>query len=405
MKKLILFFLFSFLYNQNLFCGSILSSRGLGMNFEHPNTRAQGMGYFSIANIDPFSISRTNPASLFIHKTTRFSTFYFNENNYYEDQLHGSAYSQYSNFDGFNIVIPLHKNFGISSGLTPLTRIDYKINFDKFIDSYAYAKTIYSTGGLNSFDFSCYWSYNNKFSLGITGRYIFGNINTTWRINFDNTTFDQTKYALSTKNNGFNYKLGIILKPISSITIGAVYSPQVKLNQTTTNDMAIKLGNEATTKIYNESDTSITYPGSYGLGVSYMINKFGLIGIDYVITEWESLKIDGEKPDYINNVNKLSVGFESFSPINPTASFFKKIRYRLGFCHKPYLSLDPEGNKINESWISFGLGLPIKRRSAEINLAVNYGKRGSLQKNGIAENLFRVSLSLSIGERWFQRRY
>ncbi|MFO7890269.1 MAG: hypothetical protein R6V04_08000 [bacterium] len=405
MKKLILFFLILLLYNQSLICGSVLSSRGLGMDFEHPNTRAQGMGYFAIANIDPYTISKINPASLFIHKATHISASYFNENNFYEDQLHGDAFSQYSNFDGFNIVIPLHKNFGISSGLTPLTRIDYKISFDNSIDLFEYTKSIYGSGGLNSFDLSCYWSYKNRFSIGITGRYIFGNINKTWRVNYDNTTFVQTKYSFSTKNDGFNYKLGIIVQPLSSITIGAVYSPTVRINNNTSQDMAIKLKDEATTTTLKTHKGSISYPGSYGVGVSYKIKKIGLFGIDYSLSEWESLLINDQKPTYVNNINKFSFGFESISSNNPNTSYLKQIRYRTGLCHMSSLSLDPEGNEILESWISLGLGLPLKGRIAEINLAVNYGKRGSLQKNGLSENLLRVSLSLSIGEKWFQREY
>jgi len=399
MKKTVLFFLISlFIYSQNHYCGSILSSRGLGMNFEHPNTRAMGMGEFAIADVDPYTISRINPASQLFHQISRISIYYFTMYNHYQDQFNGSANSQYSNFDGFSFFIPLHSNFGIASGLTPLTRMDYKISFDKSIGSYGYTKSIKGNGGLNSFDLSCHWTFKNFLSFGITGRYIFGNINTTWRINYDDNSFIQTKNFFSTKNHGFNYKAGVILKPFSSMTIGAVYSPKVTLDNKTT----ISYVFTDSTKEYNGS---IQYPGSYGFGISYQIKKVGLIGIDYLIYNWNSLLINDHNPSYAHNTNKISIGFESAYSIQPTASYLKQIRYRLGYYHKPYLSLDPDGNEIYESCITFGLGLPIKRRIAEINIAFNYGKRGDLNKNGLSENIYRVSLSLSIGEKWFQRRF
>ncbi|MEJ2628797.1 MAG: hypothetical protein P8078_09595 [bacterium] len=397
-KSAFLFCFLVLLYNQNLMSGSILSSRGLGMDFEHPNTRAMGMGGFSLADIDPFTISKTNPASLFTHVMSRMSVYYFNQNNYYKDQLNGSAFSQYSNFDGFNFIVPLQANFGFALGLTPLTKMDYILSFENSIDSYTYTKSVKGNGGLNSFDFSWYCSYKHIISLGLTGRYIFGNLNTTWRVDYDNATFISTKDYSSTNIYGYNYKVGIILKPLSSLTLGAVYSPQVKLDNKTSITYTV-------TDSTHEYNGSVRYPGSYGIGISFIIQKIGLIGIDYLFTEWESLLINKQKPDYMNNVNKFSIGFESAASNDPPGTYFKQIRYRLGFCQQPYLALDPEENQILESWVSFGLGLPLKGRSAEINIAVNYGKRGSLDKNGLYENLLRISLSLSIGEKWFQRRY
>ena len=103
------------------------------MDFEHPNVRAMGMGGFSIADIDPYTIPKINPASMFTHKMTRVSVYYFNQNNFYKDQLNGNAFSQYSNFDGFSFLVPLHANFGFALGLTPLTKMDYIISFENSI--------------------------------------------------------------------------------------------------------------------------------------------------------------------------------------------------------------------------------------------------------------------------------
>ncbi len=86
-------------------------------------------------------------------------------------------------------------------------------------------------------------------------------------------------------------------------------------------------------------------------------------------------------------------------------AYTKRIAYRLGFSYQPYFSLDPDGKTITEKWITMGIGFPISRSASQIDIAFAFGKRGSIKTNGLSENLFRLSLSITGGEKWFIRHY
>jgi hypothetical protein len=379
--------------------GSILSSKGLGIPYGHPNTRNLGMGSIAIAVLGPASIPRLNPACLYTCEVTQFSVQYFYERNRYNDDT-GEVITDYSNFDGFSFIVPLGHGFGVSTGMSPLTRLDYKLAFQNTLDGESYTKSVEGLGGLNDFSFSMYWAPIQQLSIGLTGRFIFGNIKETWRVDYDGSNFISTNDVFTTKNNGFSWTGGLILRPINNVVLGCVYSPNISISNTT-----------ETTYTYLPKDTLISYDGSllypsiWGIGFSYHVGKYSLIGIEYLNQNWSEMKINDEIVPDARNIGRFSFGTEIQLSRTMTDAYLKRISYRLGFSLQPYYVKDPEGNNIYESWMTIGLGLPLIRNMAQIDLALGYGTRGNSETNGFKENLFMVSLGITGGERWFIRRY
>ena len=63
------------------------------------------------------------------------------------------------------------------------------------------------------------------------------------------------------------------------------------------------------------------------------------------------------------------------------------------------------GESINEFGISFGVGLPVGNNFlSNANLGFEFGNRGTTNKNLIKENFINFQLSLSLNDRWFQKR-
>jgi len=58
---------------------------------------------------------------------------------------------------------------------------------------------------------------------------------------------------------------------------------------------------------------------------------------------------------------------------------------------------------IDEFGISFGLGLPAGTNFSNLNIGFEYGQRGTSNSGLIKENFFKLSLSLSLNEKWFVR--
>ena len=64
-----------------------------------------------------------------------------------------------------------------------------------------------------------------------------------------------------------------------------------------------------------------------------------------------------------------------------------------------------EGQDINEFGISFGVGLPAGKLFSNINVGFELGKRGTKDFGLVQENFFNTFLSLSLNDRWFEKRY
>ena len=78
-----------------------------------------------------------------------------------------------------------------------------------------------------------------------------------------------------------------------------------------------------------------------------------------------------------------------------------RLAYRLGFNYESTY-YNPNGNGINSWSITGGLGLPVSS-DARLNLAIDYGMRGTTSNALIQDRILRFSASLSISEQWFQR--
>jgi len=395
-RACILVFILFAIHNQDAWPGSILSSKGLGMPFNHPHTRSMGMSGLSIALSDPFTMSRINPAGLFNVQNTRLSVQYFYQKNNYEDRT-GKASSDYANLDGFSFVIPFGDGFTASAGLAPLTRMDYDIGFPDTLAGKAYNKSVEGEGGLNTFSFSLCYSPISNLSIGISGHYLFGKLTELWTVDYDDPAFAPSINKFLVKHWGFGFTAGLIFKPITPISVGAVFTPKIDLD----NEMI-------TTYTYKSDTTSlglISYPSSWGVGTIFHLGDKAFIGIDYTTQNWSALRINDRGLEGTHNTYRISVGGEIQFSRDPTASYLKRIAYRWGFKYQPYFYTDPHRNTIKEHWASVGLGLPLFMNVAQVDIAVSYGRRGTIDANGLSENLFQLSLSITGGEKWFIRRY
>ena len=394
---LIVIFIFQLVQSSN--GGTILSSKGAGTPYYFPNTRNMGIGNLGIAQCDSLTISRINPAGLYTIKTTRLSIQYFYENNRYKDNENGSATSNYSNLYGFTFVLPLGSGIGFAVGLAPITRMDYKLAFSNTLMGESYTKSIEGQGGLNTFNFSFYWAIRHNFSLGISGNYLFGRLKEEWKVTYEGKGFTSSDDIFSTKNWGYGYTAGIIYRPFKSITLGTVFSPKTDLTNRT--DIHYTFFNDS----IKSHTGSFLFPGYWGVGTFCHIKKVGHIGIEFFQQDWPMLHINNKKVDNVQKVQRISIGYESTPSRDYSAPYSKRMAYRLGFFCQPYFSLSPNGKTITEKWITIGFGFPISRSASQIDVALSFGKRGSIKTNGLSENLFRLSFSITGGEKWFIRRY
>ncbi|MBL7730684.1 MAG: hypothetical protein JNM88_05860 [Chitinophagaceae bacterium] len=346
-------------------------------------------------------------------------------------------------FSYVQVGMPVRKNWGLSFGLRPVTRISYNIfrrerlidpitglpidsSFTRFQgDGGSYMATV-GTG------FALFSKVHNdgekrgmieKLSVGLNAGYYFGKKNYSTRRTLINDTVEYYRANYETKttygnlyfNAGVQYMLP--LKQNLQLTIGAYGNWGQKLNgsQDVLRETFVFDDNLGNLRLDSVSDTKdvkgkLEIPASYTIGFVLqkyaVVNKEGgwMIGVDFNQQNWENYRYYGQV-DSVRNKWELRVGGQ-FSPI-PKRNYFSFVSYRFGFFKGPdYIRA---GGNISQTGISLGLGLPMKinrqapNQNTNINLAFEFIKRGN-NDNLLKENLFRFSLGFSLSDIWFQKR-
>ena len=197
------------------------------------------------------------------------------------------------------------------------------------------------------------------------------------------------------------------------LDITATYSPEMKLkNKQTGNISTIILGQTGGTTVAEEKTLSevtkdLVTPQKYSIGVGYGKNHKWFVGAEY--TNIQNSKLNNSYIDLVNfkyeDTHRFSLGGYYTPKNNSFTSYFDRITYRLGARYENTgLKINNEG--INDAAINFGVGIPVgvNRDVSNINIGLEYGKRGTKNNGLIQENYFNISIGLSFNDKWFQKR-
>ncbi|MEO8720664.1 MAG: hypothetical protein ABI297_01270 [Ginsengibacter sp.] len=415
-----------------LFCfaqeNSPYSRYGVGNILSSANIANRAMGGISAGYSDPTSINTINPATYsdLIYSTLDVGLEY-NGRDLKSKNPEGSYRSNngiisYMQF-GFPLLIGNKKaqknkvGWGITFGLQPLSKINYKIqNTGYAIDS---TSTVYEgSGGINEAFIGTGLRIKN-FSFGINSGYLFGEKNYDTRLSFNNDTINYYKahYGSHTQFGGIFLDAGIqyfakIKK--GSLRFGA-YGTLQKAYKGSKDDVVETFDYNVGTSDVQTIDTissrssqkgDVQMPAKFGAGVTYS-NDHLIAGVDFETTKWDTYRFFGQK-DLVKNSWNAKIGLQ-YLPASPGATgYFNYVKYRAGFSFgQDYVSVD---HSLPVYTISLGGAFPLKLKHSFydhqysiMNFAFEYGNRGNSQNN-ITENIYKVSLGFSLSDIWFLRQ-
>ncbi|NBR36584.1 MAG: hypothetical protein EBT80_04280 [Chitinophagales bacterium] len=341
-------------------------------------------------------------------------------------------------FSYVQVGIPLRKNWGMSFGLRPISRISYKIDQHKRLFDPVTGANIDSTitqfegdggsyigsmgTGLSLFS-KDRKGLEEKLSVGLNVAYLFGRKNYNTRRSFLNDTiaYYQANYQTTTNFGNLSLQAGLQYQiPINKklmLTLGAFgqLGQTLSARQDVVRETFFYDQSQGQLRLDSVSDQrniagQLQLPASYTAG--FVLQKFAvpnkeggwLIGVDYTTQAWSEYRFYG-KADSLRDKWELRVGGQ-ISPV-PQRSYFTNVSYRFGFFIGPdYVKL---GQSLPQVGASLGLGLPvgISRQAPNqvtfVNLAFEFARRGNTS-NPLQENLFRISLGFSLSDIWFIKR-
>jgi len=416
------------------------SRYGLGDLAPTGNITSRGMGGISAGYADVISINFNNPASY-----SQFQAFVeqrskklssgrvvldvgtnLESRSLIEPNTANKFTSNDLLFSYVQVGMPLRKNWGLSFGIRPLSRISYLIDRDDSLKDPNSGNTITraitqfrGTGGSYLPSIGTGFAIKN-FSAGFNVGYLFGNReNTTLRSFVDTIEYASSEHTTNSSfghlffNAGAQYlvkldKNTILRLGVSGNLKQTITGTQDRLVQTFTRGNA---GEELRVdSVYENNGVKgkITYPSSYKAGFvlqrTNTNNSGWLIGVDYTTNKWSEYTFFGQT-DSVKDNWMLNVGTQ-FNP-RPRTNYFSNVTYRFGFfAGKDYIQLQ---NKLPVYGASFGMALPVRPsrfapgQFTAFNLGFEYMKRGN-NNNLLKENLFRVSLGLNLTDLWFGKK-
>ena len=333
-------------------------------------------------------------------------------------------------FSYMQVGMPLRSNWGFTFGLRPVSRISYKIQQREFIDTIGEnVATIYTGDGGSYLPNIGTAVRIGNLSIGVNAGYLFGKKDYSTRRGFENDTVDFNPSNHETRTvfgniflqgglqyrNRFNDKNKTLLIVGVSGNLGTTLNArQDEIVETFVRDPS--LGDLRLDSVYEQIDVKgeMEYPGSFTVGFTVgpdpshqdnLRRSNWLLGIDFTSTAWADYRYYG-LADFTQDTWELKVGGH-FRPA-PKSGYFSNVTYRAGFFIGPdYINT---GKKLPQFGATFGMGLPIanynrlaQTQATMINLAFEYNRRGN-NANVLKEDVYRLSLGLSLSDLWFIKR-
>ena len=381
-----------------------------------------GMGGVGYAINNKMQINPKNPASYAVMDSL---TFLFDvgmsvESDWVKEHLpQGQTLRETkttANFDYAVAQFPVGKYFAASLGVMPFSKVNYEYN--KNIPFGEYSN--YGEGGIHQVYLGFASKLYKDLYLGVNASFLFGNITHSSTI-LPTSDYNVVAMIAQSKMHITDYKIDIGLKYTqsinekSSITIGAVYSPQKKILGKKYDDL-YQLETSGETSLSVDSDTTslknnYEMAATYGVGLGYNWDDKLIVGVDFTYQPWSKAKYlptwkqnytDADLKGNYNDRYRISVGAE-YKNATYSTKYFDRMRFRAGaYYEKSYIKV--QGNNLSEAGATIGLGLPIMKDKSLINLSAQYFHRKLSPDAKVVENGVSFSIGISFNEFWFFKR-
>ncbi len=315
-----------------------------------------------------------------------------------------------TNLDYLAFGLPIGK-FGASFGVLPFTAVGYKLELDSETITSQYT----GEGGLNKVFLAIAYNITPEFSFGIDANYNFGNIERKAIIQEEGLQLG-TREVTRSSLLGFSFNFGAIyntmLNDYLQLTTTATYSPGTDFTaQNSGTISSISVSDTGSIlpvdfRVIELDDSDITFPSQLTIGAGLGSPKRWFLGAQYI-----NLKTSNFNDPIFNvgtvqftDANKYRVGGFFVPNYNSLTSYWHRVVYRAGFRYEEN-GINVRGEDINEFGISFGVGLPIGRFYSNLNIGFEIGSRGTTANGLVKENFFNTFLSISLNDKWFEKRY
>jgi hypothetical protein len=402
-------FFFSLMSNAQSGSASPYSFFGIGEARFKGNLENRSMSGLNVEQ-DSLHINILNPASF---ASLKFTTFTI-AGNYTSTSLKTdskSEHAQRTTLDYLAVALPLGK-VGVGFGLLPYTSVGYNI---QSISSAPDGKNnvLKGTGGLNKAFFSLGYTVIPNLVVGADIQYNFGRINNT-NLEYISDVMIGTQVENKADLNGFTANFGAMYKRKVSKKMNAygsfTYTPQSILASTNTKTVStVNYNSIFAVALVDEVDkreirTDLTIPEKITFGFGVGKTKKWLVGTEMVFQDASKLADDFNTSANVSygKSSSYSLGGYYIPNYNVFSKYYQKVVYRAGLKYTK-TGTTVKSQDIDEKAVTLGFGLPISGSFSNMNIGLEYGKKGTTAQGLVQENYFMFAMSFSLNDKWFRQ--
>lgn len=387
---------------------------GVGVLNSSSNGILNGMGSTSYAIYDPYHINFRNPASYAAYDSLSFvadaaASVYISR----LDQGKLSQKNSYAKADYIAIGLPVTRHWRTSIGVVPFSTMGYNIQDQQEIPNIGNVSYEYTgNGGINQLYWGNAFRICKGLSIGLNTSYMFGSLYYSSNSDFDGENIYNTYISDAFHIDGIYLTGGLQynfnIKENHNIGIGVVYSNSAYIWLKEKKFINYYIGDYSTTTTYDTLYYTdgikgrLFLPQSVGGGLSYTYKNKLTIAADVTWQNWKNYQFMGHG-DSTQNAITASLGCQ-FIPNPLSNKFGQRMSFRLGAKYSSGIFV-LQNKPITEFAVTLGVGFPLNtfNTHSSINIALEYGKMGTLEMNLIRQNYFRCTLNFTLQEKWYQR--
>jgi hypothetical protein len=389
--------------------GSAYSIAGIGDVRYYQSIRSAGMGFTGLSLHSPLFINAVSPAawSQIDRAMLEASILYEGFNS---TDGTNTRYLATTDFNGGMLAFPISEDNGIvfGGGFMPYSNVDYDTytggSYVSPRDTFLYSLHHTGLGGLGTGRVGLSYAPLKGLAVGATFDYVFGSIERKLTQNPASEAYQGGNVEERNKTNGVTWTFGFIYDGFEDLTpaleplsVGGFITTRGYLTTTQQKFYQYSIGRDTS----EELEGTFVLPLRYGVGVSYQIGSRFLLAADYEAQPWSTARLNGQPVANLRDSYRTGIGAEILASRVPTASWFLRTAYRVGFSYSAtYYELN--GQPIDEWSVTGGIDFPFSGLT-RLGLAVEYGGRGTTDAGLIQDSFIRVYLSINIGEEWFVR--
>lgn len=405
--------------------GSVYGGFGIGERRSIFTSQAEGMGVIGVGLFSPGYLNVANPGAYSDQIFTRFAGGIDFAGVKSTDASNNSSTSAGGNVGAVQFGFPiLHRKLGVAASYGPYTNAGYRatniglLEGDDPEPATAYESNLEGDGGLQEANFGIGYRIVPALSVGASASALWGITEDLVRTEYSNTTqfVLSSTQRLSTRLSGFTATFGAVARAPHLVgerdvlTVGASFTLPTTLSGART--MLVNQGLTLSDSVGASIDADVSVPMRLSAGITYAPGSKWLLIADGYFEPWSKFKSNlifrgyhPDQPTAFNDAYRLAIGAQ-FLPAgsDPFAGKLARTALRLGLFTQQAYAVPQENYSLVTYGVAAGLSLPTALPGTYLDLSWQVGTRGQSEGVLVKDLLYRFSITLNFGERWFIQR-